>query len=78
MAKITHVELRSGGLNPGRKAVRTPPLKAEHELHACGPAHRHLMSAPGNGFPVRDGSEPRVAYGRDFIERHPDRLHEFR
>ena len=47
------------------------------ELHACGPAHRHLMSAPRNGFPVRRGEGPRVVHDWDFIKRHLDWLHEF-
>jgi hypothetical protein len=48
------------------------------ELHPCGPAHRHLMSASRNGFPVRHGAGPRVVHDWDFIKRHPGRLHEFR
>ena len=70
------------------------PCRRSHKLHAkvsllmakitrvepdaCGPAHRHLMSAPRNGFPVRHGEGPRVVHYWDFIKRHPDRLHEFR
>ena len=48
------------------------------EPHACGPAHRHLISAPRNRFSIRYGEAPRAVYNWDFIKRHPVRLHEFR
>ena len=47
------------------------------EAHACGPAHRHLISAPRDCFSTRYG-EARVVCDWDFIKRHPVRLHEFR